>query len=313
MKVLPFFIILVLTSCQSPTAETQTGTESTDTLNTVLETVTLLGDSLYSPPLEAGTALDKYETAKAEYEANPTDADALIWYGRRTAYLGYFSKAIELYTEGIQKHPEDARFYRHRGHRHISTRQYDKAIADFEKAASLVEGQADQTEPDGLPNEQNIPLTTLQGNIWYHLGLAYYLTNDLDNALRAFSNRTVTQKYDDNIVSGGHWLYMILRRQGKDAEAEAAIKDVSADMTIIENGSYHKMCLFYKNELTVEDLQPAGKSSSADDVFLYGLGNWYLYHQQDTLKAKATYQELIDKGNPFSFAYLAAEADLSNL
>ena len=34
-----------------------------------------------------------------------------------------------------------------------------------------------------------------------------------------------------------------------------------------------------------------------------------LYHQQDTIKAKIYYKQLLDTGNKYSFAYLAAESD----
>lgn len=256
---------------------------------------------------------DKYAMAKSTYEANPDDPDALIWYGRRAAYLGNFEEAINIYGSGIEKHPEDARMYRHRGHRYISTRQYDKAIEDFEKAVTLIEGQEDKVEPDGLPNDRNIPISTLHGNIWYHLGLAYYLKNDMDNALRSYSNRTTTEKHDDNLVSGGHWLYMILSRLDRKEEAKAAIAEVHPEMDIIENHSYHKMCLFYKGLLEVSDIQPDDPTSSSANVYSYGLGNWYLYEQQDTAKAKEIYKELLVHGNKHSFAYLAAEADWERL
>lgn len=258
-------------------------------------------------------ALENYKVAKETYLKNEADPDALIWYGRRIAYLGQYEEAISIYSLGIQKHPKDARMYRHRGHRYISLRQYDKAINDFESAVELIEGQDDQIEPDGLPNSKNIPLSTLHGNIWYHLGLAYYLKNDMDNAYRAFSNRTVTEKYEDNIVSGGHWLYMILRRMGKNTEANAAIEKVRLDMDIIENMSYHKMCLFYKNLIAENELVPDGLSASSDDVLSYGLGNWYLYHKQDTVAAKIHYKHLLENGNTFSFAYIAAESDWNRL
>ena len=258
---------------------------------------------------DAASPLEKYEMAKQGYTKDPNDPDALIWYGRRAAYLGNYEEAIDIYSTGIERHPEDARMYRHRGHRYISTRQYDKAIADFEKAVTLIEGQEDQVEPDGLPNSRNLPLTTLHGNIWYHLGLAYYLQNDMDNALRAFSNRAVTERYDDNIVSGGHWLYMILSRQGKSEEAKAAISEVTKDMDIIENGSYHQMCLFYKGLISESDLIIDDPKSPSANVLSYGLGNWYLYQKQDTARAKTYYQELLENGNEYSFAYLAAESD----
>ncbi|MTB52316.1 tetratricopeptide repeat protein [Lewinella sp. W8] len=259
------------------------------------------------------TSAEKYEAARNAFEANQDDPEANIWYGRRAAYLGNFEEAIDIFTMGIEKHPEDARFLRHRGHRYISTRQYDKAIADFERAAALIAGKEDTVEPDGLPNDRNIPLSTLHGNIWYHLGLAHYLQNDLEKALAAFSNRTVLEKYDDNLVSGGHWLFMILSRLGREAEAQAAIADVVPGMDIIENDSYYKMCLFYRGLLAEEDLQPAGKSASSDDVLDYGLGNWYLYAKQDTATARQHFEHLLTNGNKYSFAYLAAETDWERL
>jgi len=259
------------------------------------------------------SAQEKYDVAKQKHLDNPEDADALIWHGRRAAYLGNFDEAIYIYTHGIKLHPQDTRMLRHRGHRYISTRQYDRAITDLEKAVTMIEGQEDEVEPDGLPNDRNIPLSTLHGNIWYHLGLTYYLKNDMDNALRAYQHRTVTEKYDDNAVSGGHWLYMILSRMGRVEEAKEAIKSVTKEMDIIENQSYHKMCLFYKNLISEEVLRPKDAQSSADNVYLYGLGNWYLYEKQDTPQAKKYYRQLLDYGNKYSFAYLAAESDWERL
>ena len=267
----------------------------------VIETITLLGDTLTSPELKESKSFDQFKSAQLNYFDNQDSPEALIWYGRRIAYLGYFKEAIKVFTLGIVTYPNDARFYRHRGHRYISTRQYDKAINDFEKAVILIDQTIDQIEPDGLPNSKNIPLSTLHGNIWYHLGLTYYLKNDMNNALKAFTNRSVTHKYDDNIVSGGHWLYMIYRRLNKIEESKAVVDQVNQEMNIIENMSYHQSCLFYKGLLEESELV-------IDEVALYSLANWYIYEKNDTLKAKEYYQELL-KGNPFSFAYIAGEAD----
>ena len=266
------------------------------------ETITLLGDTLISPVIKEGESLDEFKSAQKIYFNNEDNSESLIWYGRRAAYLGYYQKAIDLYSEGIKKYPDDARFYRHRGHRYISTRQYDKAIKDFRKAIRLIDEKVDQIEPDGLPNKKNIPLTTLNGNIWYHIGLAYYLTNDMNNALKAFSNRSVSHKYDDNIVSSAHWLYMINRRLGDIEGADRIIDKVNSEMDIIENMSYHQSCLFYKGELKESQIV-------IDDVALYSLANWYMYEKNDTINAKKYYQKLLKNGNPYSFAFIAGESD----
>lgn len=296
-----FLILLGITACQSNAEDEGRSSSSMD--STLTQTAATNDQS----PEE------KYALAKEAHNENPDDPDALIWFGRRAAYLGHYDEAIDIFTSGIKSHPEDARMYRHRGHRYISTRQYDKAIVDFEKAVTLIAGQADEVEPDGLPNSRNIPLSTLHGNIWYHLGLAFYLKNDMDNALRAFSNRTVTERYDDNIVSGGHWLFMILSRQGKTEEANEAISAVHPKMDIIENDSYYQMCLFYKNLIPESELIMDDPTSSSANVLNYGLGNWYLYQKQDTATAKKYYAQLLETGNKYAFAYLAAESDWERL
>ena len=301
MNRLLLILVLILVSCQS----------SQDPIKLVnpdkiIETVTLLGDTLMSPEIKEGKSLDQFRLAKNNYFRDQENPEMLIWYGRRVAYLGYFKEAIKIYTLGIEKFPYDARFYRHRGHRYISTRQYDNAINDFKRALELVDGKEDQIEPDGLPNSKNIPLSTLHGNIWYHLGLAYYLKNDMNNAAKSFSDRSVTHKFDDNIVSSAHWLYMIYRRQNKIEQSNSIVENISKDMDIIENMSYHQTSLFHKGLIKESEI-------NIDEVALYSIANWYIYEKNDTLKAKDYYKELLDTGNPFSFAYIAAESDWKRL
>ena len=301
MNRLLLILVLILVSCQS----------SQDPIKLVnpdktIETVTLLGDTLMSPEIKEGKSLDQFKLAQNNYFRDQENPEMLIWYGRRVAYLGYFKEAIKIYTLGIEKFPYDARFYRHRGHRYISTRQYDNAINDFKRALELVDGKEDLIEPDGLPNSKNIPLSTLHGNIWYHLGLAYYLKNDMNNAAKSFSDRSVTHKFDDNIVSSAHWLYMIYRRQNKIEQSNSIVENISKDMDIIENMSYHQTSLFHKGLIKESEI-------NIDEVALYSIANWYIYEKNDTLKAKDYYKELLDNGNPFSFAYIAAESDWKRL
>ena len=301
MKRLFILCCLIMFSCDSY----QNSKDQFSLIQTI-ETVTLLGDTLSSPEIKDSVTLDQFKSAQLNYFENKDNPEALIWFGRRVAYLGYFKEAIKIFTLGIETYPSDARFYRHRGHRYISTRQYDKAINDFEKAVKLIDKTVDQIEPDGLPNSKNIPLSTLHGNIWYHLGLAYYLKNDMSSALKAFNNRSVTHKFDDNIVSASHWLYMINRRLNRIDESISVVNQVNQQMDIIENMSYHQSCLFYKGVLEESELV-------IDEVALYSLANWYVYEKNDTLKAKTYYKKLLSTGNPYSFAYIAGESDWSRL
>ena len=214
------------------------------------QAVSVTGTPLYAADPSEG-ALENHKTAKADYDADPMDVDNIIWYGRRTAYLGDYREAIRIFSEGIEKHSKDARMYRHRGHRYISIREFDRAIADLEKAASLIKGTENETEPDGLPNAQGIPISSLHGNIWYHLGLAYYLKHDWENAFRTYQNGFNAGRNDDNRVSTTHWLYSIARRMGDEARANKALEAIATEMNIIENFSYHRLCLFLQRRNSI--------------------------------------------------------------
>lgn len=144
---------------------------------------------------------EKLDEAKNNYTQNPS-ADNLIWLGRRTAYMGHYKNAIDIYTKGIDQYSKDARFYRHRGHRYISIRCFNLAIKDFKKAARLTRGKPNEVEPDGLPNALNIPTSTLQGNIYYHLGLAYYLQGEYRQALWAYKKCLILAKKPGQLRGG---------------------------------------------------------------------------------------------------------------
>ena len=85
-------------------------------------------------------------------------------------------------------------------------------FSDLKKAAELTKGKPDEVEPDGQPNARNIPTGTLQFNIWYHLGLAQYLTGRNKDALHSYLECLKVSKNPDALVATTHWLYMTLRR-----------------------------------------------------------------------------------------------------
>lgn len=299
--------LLLLASCRSAPA-TRPMPQTAD-----IEATSLLGEPLARPALPEDTRR-RYEEALAEARqrsyADPGDADALIWLGRRTAYLGRFRDAIDIYTRGIQTHSRDARFYRHRGHRYITVRDFDRAIADLERAVSLTAGRADEIEPDGLPNARNTPTSTLQSNIWYHLGLAHYLKGDFARALTAYRSCMEVSKNPDMLVATSHWLYMTLRRLGRDAEAARVLEPIRADLDVIENGAYHRLLLMYKGELPVDSLLSTSSSAALDDVTTaYGVGNWYLYNG-DRARAEEIFERIVAAGNWAAFGAIAAEAEL---
>ncbi|MFT6827738.1 MAG: hypothetical protein ACJAZV_001022, partial [Roseivirga sp.] len=118
---------------------------------------------------------------------------------------------------------------------------------------------------------------------------------------------------DDNIVSGVHWVYMILRRMGKEEEARKALDVINKDMKIIENFAYYDLCLFYKGVITLEQVTKSGEGElSNNDAVNYGIGNWYLYNENEP-KAGEIFESIIANPGWAPFGYIAAEADLLRL
>ncbi|MEY8019585.1 hypothetical protein AB8P51_02040 [Muriicola sp. SD30] len=273
--------------------------------------ITPLG-KVYQRNIASGKALEDFQQARIAYLKDTTDVDLLIWYGRRTAYLGNYEDAIAVYSNGIRRFPEDARLYRHRGHRYISIREFDKAIADLEKGAELIHGTENVIEPDGMPNAMNIPVSTLHGNIWYHLGLAYYLKHDYNNAYRAYLNCRESGSNPDNLVSSTHWLYMIQRRLGNKTLADSLLIPIKTGLEVIENTNYYDLCKFYKGLIPVDSLTKAKEMSAASDAVSYGLANWY-YHEGMGEEAIEIWLDITERDSWTSFGYIAAESDLSNI
>lgn len=275
-------------------------------------------------PVLSETARKTYETklaeAEADFKKSPT-ADNFIWLGRRTAYPGDYKKAIKIFTDGIAKFPNDARLFRHRGHRLLTIRCFDDSIKDFETAQSLIKKYAirDEIESDGLPNARNIPTSSLWSNIHYHLGLAYYLKRDFNNATAAFMASFNNSKHDDMRVASAHWAYMSARRYAikeKDINAEKDIKkfinaEIKDNLDIIESGDYYKLIKLYQGKIKAEDLQKelGAEANSLGNASLgYGLGNWYLYNGEQK-KAAQVFRQILSGNQWASFGFIAAESE----
>jgi len=273
----------------------------------------LLGRPLTPPAMapEAKSRMEaQLETARAAWEKDRDNADALIWVGRRTAYLGQYREALKIFTDGIVRHPTDARMFRHRGHRYLTVREIDRAIGDFEKAASLIVGQPDQVEPDGQPNARNVPTSTLHSNIYYHLALGYYLKGDFSRAADTWMKARDVVRNADNLVATSHWIYLSLRRAGRTAEAAAVLAPITSELEVIENGSYHQLLLMYKGERTPEDVLKAAGEGSGGSAARYGVSAWYLINNQRR-EASALWASILEGTDWPSFGYLAAEAEVA--
>lgn len=270
-----------------------------------------------------------------------TDAARHVYLGRLKAYLNKFQESLEAFNAGIEKNPESAHLYRHRGHRWITLRNFDRAIADFEKAIELVDGQPDEIEfyqPEveqdiaalilGRPEDvrpEHVPITdeilhelrdtyksTLHSSIWYHYALAFYLKGDFARAAREFSISRDKSVDDDMIAASSDWLYMSLQRNGQADEAAALLSQLDSGMHIVEP-SYFRRLQMYRGELTPEQLlDPASGDSQALVTQGYGVANWYLCNGRNE-EAFSTMRDIIGLGREAAFGHIAAEVDLARL
>lgn len=261
-------------------------------LNEEPELISPLGKKLYAHPATGDELLKlkkELREATEKLEADPENPENIIMYGRRLAYLWRYREAIDVYSKGIAKYPENAMLYRHRGHRFISMRQFDKAVADLTKASLLNDHDFD---------------------IWYHLGLAHYLRAEFDEALHAYKECFAVAEDDDSKLAISNWLYITLRRLDRKDEAERVLEGISSGMKVVENQSYYSLLYLYQGKKSEVEVEKDATSSDLDLATSgYGIGVWYLYNGK-TEKAREVFEKIIDTSYWPAFGYIAAEADL---
>ena len=164
---------------------------------------------------------------------------------------------------------------------------------------------------DGLPNALGIPTSTLQGNIYYHLGLTYYLQKKYHKARYAYEKCLKLAENSDSYVAAANWLYVIYRHLGQDKKAVKLLKTIKDDMDLIENHSYHTILKLYQGSIDPILLEKEindGESLN-NTTLAFGLGNYYSIIGNEA-KAQILF-EMITKGNQWSaFGYIAAESRL---
>ncbi len=282
-----------------------------------VQAISLLGDTLRPPELDSAVRKDREDrlaSAREAFERHPDDLDSLIWFGRRLAYLGQYRAAIEVYSRGIERFPTEARLYRHRGHRYITVREFDRAMDDLLRATQLTVDAPDRVEPDGIPNARNIPTSTLKTNIWYHLGLTHYLRGDFRRAASAYQECLGYATNPDMEIAARYWITMSLRRVGEAARAGEVLLPVTRDMDIIENHAYHLLLLMYKGDVAPDSLLKTarGGDALASATTLYGVANWYLTGGEID-RARSVMQQILEGPEWPAFGFIAAEADVARL
>ena len=172
----------------------------------------------------------------------------------------------------------------------------------------------DQVEPDGLPNERGIPTSTLQSNVWYHLGLAYYVQGEFAAARAAYREGLKVSRNPDMLSAMAYWAYLNLLRLDRQEEAAEVLLAIDTEMDIIENHDYHRMLMVFKGEQDAEELWAEARTSGSLSLATvgYGLGAWHLLNGDED-SARLVWAEVLEEGQPSSFGFIAAEAEVARL
>ncbi|MBN2244204.1 MAG: alpha-L-fucosidase [Candidatus Aminicenantes bacterium] len=278
-------------------------------MDAIPETTSLRGERFYALP-PSPSAWENYLRAKINFRKDANEENT-IWLGRRAAYLSHYRESVRIYTQGLERFPKSYRLYRHRGHRFITLREFDRAAEDLIKASQFIGNLPLEIEPDGMTNKINLPLSNTQFNIYYHLGLSYYLKKDYENALGAFEKCLEFSKNDDLLVAASYWLYLTLRKIGDDEKSRTVLGRINPDMEMVENDAYLRLLLLYKGEVPATFLSSWREMDEINQATVgYGLGNWYFF-MGDIVSAYDIFKKVIEGDNWGAFGYIAAEVELT--
>lgn len=248
--------------------------------------------------------------AEAARAARPDSREAWVWHGRQLGYAGRFAEAIALYGEALERFPGDPALLRHRGHRHLSVRDFAAAREDLERAAVAIEGRADELELDGAPNEHGVPTSTLHTNIWYHLGLAYVFLGEDGRAERAFATCLALAPNDDMRVASAYWRCVALFHLGQDGRARALARLFGRDFLLYESHDYAWLLLVFAGQAELPATLEGEPGSVSWLTRSYGLALEELA-RGESAAARARLTAVVASGDSRAFGRLAAEVELA--
>jgi len=298
------------------------------TIPTQPETYSLYGEPLYKSPImlwlpeepEAYEAKIKelnndYLEAKKDYASNQDDPEKLLWFARKTEILGNFMESTGLYSVGIKKWPDNPQFYRFRGHRFALLRRLDLAIADFNKAAELIEGKEDIPEVYASgPNPDKLGISSFNWNVYYHQGFTYIAAGMFKEAEEAYWKCFDNIDVVESAVSTTHWIIMALLRQGKKAKVQELMDKIELDLSLVEVGAYYDTLKMYKGVYTPDELLDMYRAKGGVSFMVpaQAIANMYMSEGRKE-EAAELYKELREKGNWTGGVHLIAEAELKAL
>ena len=239
-----------------------------------------------------------YAKALAAYDraikADPNQPEFYLEKCRALSNLQRQPEAVPVCSEALRLRPNYVQALRDRGHLQINLGKYPAALADLKKAESL-----DKSDR----------------GIYYHLGLAYYLTGDFKEAADAFNGCLRGSKQQSDIIECAAWLYPSLRRSSQDAAAKQLLDRIQPNWPVQGHAVFYfdRLMLFKgaKNEAQVAPTMSQEGALSQATVG-YGIGLWQLLNGNKA-KAREYFDKAVASGMKAAFGYRAAEQELKRM
>jgi len=228
--------------------------------------------------------------ADSALRADPRSVEKIIALGIAQSGARQFREAIATFTRGLSIAPNDPMLYRWRGHRYLSLRQFDRAMADLSRGLAL-----DSTNYGVL----------------YHLGIVRFARGDFTGAADAFASAQRRPPDGGELAGSTDWLWMSLMRAGRASDA-AAMLARRPDSLPVAN-AYARRLKLYRGEISPDSVfTPADTSDIQVATLSYGLGNWYLV-RGDTARARSWFERSIASGGWPAFGFIISEVELRRL
>ena len=228
--------------------------------------------------------------AQAALTAEPQSVERIIQLGIAQSGARQFREEIATFTRGLAIAPNDPMLYRWRGHRYLSVRELDRAMADLTLGYRL-----DSTNY----------------GILYHLGIVRFIRGDFAGAADAFKRAQPRAPDAGELAGSTDWLWMSLMRAGRKAEAEAMLARRPDSLPV--NNAYTRRLKLYRGEIGPDSVFTAADTADVQVATLsYGLGNWYLV-RGDTTRARQYFDRAVRSGGWPGFGFIVAEAELRRL
>jgi tetratricopeptide (TPR) repeat protein len=235
--------------------------------------------------------------ARKSLAADPKSVERVLQLSKAEAGRRQYREAVATSTQGLAFAPNSADLYLERGHRELGLREFKTAMNDLEQAKRLA--------PEML-------------DAYYHLGLAHYFLAEFDQAAASFDKARALAKNNDSLIDCSNWLYVSLRRAGKEQQATQVLARITPDVKNTEPHLYFYLQLlhFYQGQLTEKAVLPPPPAGPEDlegelsfDTVTYGVGNWREYHQ-NRAEAVSLFRSVV-KGQAWnSWGFIGSELEL---